>query len=172
MKKHIPFIMFSPLLLSLMACNDQTVSNPTNQGKAENTQTEIAAIDEPQKDTNNVPKSAKQLWQESQQLSKDVWEKSKQSGEQLLDKSKKSSEEMLQKSKKTTGELWQSTKENSHEVWIDTQESSAGVWDDVKDKSKQVWLDGNQALETLIKTKEQTTESEKEMTTPLRHDET
>jgi predicted P-loop ATPase/GTPase len=169
MKKYIPFIMFSPLLLSLMACNDQTASNPTEQ-----TVTETAATDEQQKDTNKAPKSAKQLWQESQQLSKDIWEKSKQSGEQLLDKSKKSSDEALQKSKKTTDELWQSTKENSHDIWLETQENSAEAWDDVKDKSKQVWLNGNQALETLIKTKEQKTESEKETenTTQLPDDET
>ncbi|MFT4837458.1 MAG: hypothetical protein ACI8UC_001940 [Psychromonas sp.] len=162
MKKCIPFIIFSPLLLSLMACNEQTTSYLMNQENAQNQQTVTAATDEPQKDTNNVPKSAKQLWQESQQLSKDIWEKSKQSGGELLDKSKKSSNEALQKSKKTTDEIWQSTKENSHDIWIDTQESSAGVWDDVKDKSKQVWLDGNKALETLIKTKEQTNEAEKE----------
>jgi len=152
-----------------MACNDQKASNPTNQATAEEKHeiTEMISQDEQQKDTINTPKSTRQLLEESQQLGKEVWEKSKESGEQLLDKSKNSSDEILQKSKKTTDELWQATKENSRDIWLDTQESSAKAWDDMKDTGKQVWLDGNQALETLMKTKEQTTESEKEKETKI-----
>jgi hypothetical protein len=176
MKKYIPFIMLSPLLLSLSACNEQTASNPIKQEKVEDKQQvpEIAPQDNQTKNINNAPKSAQQLWQESQQLSKDVWETSKKSGEQLLDKSKSSSNDILQKSAKTTDELWQSSKENSQDIWIETKESSAEVWDDVKDAGQQIWLDGNKALETLIKTKEQATGSEKktETTIQLADDET
>jgi len=152
--------MFSPLLLSLSACNEQsmqTAQNLSEVNEIENKQsaTETPAQTDQQADTNNEPKSTEQLWQESKQLTKEVWEKSKKSGEQLWDESKQSSNEILQESKQKSDLLWESTLENSNEIWIDTKETSTEVWNDVKDTSEQIWLDGNQAFETLMKTKEQ-----------------
>ncbi|MGB5444625.1 MAG: hypothetical protein WBM99_03880 [Psychromonas sp.] len=149
MKKLISYILFPSLMFSLSACSEETVQTEKNETPEqvdkikqieEIQQTlvkpEIAETtpqDNQQASENNEPKSAEQLWLESQQLSKEVWNKSKQ----------------------TTDQLWQTGKENSQEIWIDTKQTSSEVWNDVKDTSKEIWLDSNKAFETLLKTKEQ-----------------